>query len=174
MVEKDRIVEHPRRSADRLIQSEGSHAGTPDAPYERTDARPTPVFRVGLLLLVALGVGVAAVAGFLHVLERRAIANDPPPHPLAAPREIPPEPRLQTSAGVDAVADAPRPEEPFTNQGAAEHEKRQAEELSTYGWVDRATGAVRIPVERALELVLEEGLPSAGQGAGPGAGGERR
>ncbi len=39
---------------------------------------------------------------------------------------------------------------------------REAEalELTTYGWVDRNTGVVRIPIERAKELILERGLPS--------------
>lgn len=33
-------------------------------------------------------------------------------------------------------------------------------ELTTYGWVDRNAGVVRIPIERAKELILERGLPS--------------
>lgn len=36
---------------------------------------------------------------------------------------------------------------------------REAAELNSYGWVDRTNGIVRIPVERAMELVLERGLP---------------
>ena len=32
--------------------------------------------------------------------------------------------------------------------------------LRTYGWLDRERGVVRIPIERALELVAKEGLPS--------------
>ena len=161
MVEKERVVDEPRRSADRLIQSEGSHPGTPDEAYEHTDARPKPIFGVGVLLLLLLGAVLAVVAGFLIALERREIAGEEQPHPLAAAREIPPEPRLQTRSGVDGVVDAPRPDEPFTNQGAVEHAHREAAELSSYGWVDRATGAVRIPLERAIDLALEEGFPSA-------------
>jgi hypothetical protein len=34
--------------------------------------------------------------------------------------------------------------------------------LSTYGWVDRAAGTVRIPIDRAMRLLLERGLPGAG------------
>jgi hypothetical protein len=33
---------------------------------------------------------------------------------------------------------------------------RSQQELSTYGWVDRESGVVRLPVERAMELVLED------------------
>lgn len=34
------------------------------------------------------------------------------------------------------------------------------ERLATYGWVDREAGLVHVPVERAVELVLAEGLPT--------------
>lgn len=36
---------------------------------------------------------------------------------------------------------------------------REHEALTTYGWTDRNTGAVRIPIERAKDLLLERGLP---------------
>jgi hypothetical protein len=34
----------------------------------------------------------------------------------------------------------------------------QWEQLETYGWVDKEGGVVRIPIERAMDLVLERGL----------------
>ena len=39
---------------------------------------------------------------------------------------------------------------------------RQTEQelLQSYGWVDRAAGIARIPLQRAMELVAEHGLPS--------------
>jgi hypothetical protein len=37
--------------------------------------------------------------------------------------------------------------------------KSEHERLTTYG-LDRNTGAVRIPIDRAKELVLERGLPA--------------
>ena len=39
--------------------------------------------------------------------------------------------------------------------------------LNSYGWVDRGNNVVRIPIDRAMKLTLERGLPSrpaAGQG----------
>lgn len=36
----------------------------------------------------------------------------------------------------------------------------QTERLSSYGWVDKNTGVVHVPIERAMQLVLKEGLPS--------------
>jgi hypothetical protein len=39
--------------------------------------------------------------------------------------------------------------------------EREKELLTSYGWVDRERGVVRIPIERAKELLVERGLPSA-------------
>ena len=53
------------------------------------------------------------------------------------------EPMLQ----VDPVADM--------EAMAAEENER----LNSYGWVDKEAGIVRIPIERAIELTAEQGLP---------------
>ncbi len=47
---------------------------------------------------------------------------------------------------------------------------REAEDqvLATYGWVDRQKGVVRIPIERAMELLAQRGLPA--RAAQPAAG----
>ena len=39
---------------------------------------------------------------------------------------------------------------------AADLRVQEVETLSTYGWVDQEKGTVRIPVEQATELVIEE------------------
>jgi hypothetical protein len=40
-------------------------------------------------------------------------------------------------------------------------------ELHSYGWIDRKNGTVRIPIERAMQLILERGLPDVGRGQTP-------
>jgi hypothetical protein len=57
---------------------------------------------------------------------------------------LPPPPRLQTNPRGDLL------------------ELREAEDrvLATYGWVDRKAGVVRIPIEQAMKLTVERGLPS--------------
>jgi hypothetical protein len=37
--------------------------------------------------------------------------------------------------------------------------------LSTYGYVDQNAGTVRIPIERAMDLIAQRGLPARTQGA---------
>lgn len=41
----------------------------------------------------------------------------------------------------------------------AEFAKREQEILHTYGWVDRSAGTVRIPIDKAKDLLMERGLP---------------
>ena len=42
---------------------------------------------------------------------------------------------------------------------------RAAEEavLNSYGWVDKDSGRVRIPIERAMEILAKKGLPARKQ-----------
>ena len=37
---------------------------------------------------------------------------------------------------------------------------KEEAELNTYGWINRTAGVVRIPVARAMDLLLERGLPT--------------
>jgi hypothetical protein len=62
------------------------------------------------------------------------------------PQFHPPAPALQT--GVSGDLETFRQEE--------------EEALQKYGWVDRKTGVVRIPLQRARELILQRGLPQTG------------
>jgi hypothetical protein len=120
-----------------------SEHGGGAARYEASDARAKPLLVFGAallgLVLVALGVCAWIVARRSAAFETRQRA-----HPMDAFRPIPTAPLLQPSPSVDMQAQRAR-------------ERRL---LATYGWVDPAEGRVRVPIERAMELVLEEGLPA--------------
>ena len=55
-----------------------------------------------------------------------------------------PTPRLQTDNG---------------NQDLADLHVRESLLLDHYSWIDRSQGKVRIPIERAMELIAQHGLP---------------
>jgi hypothetical protein len=38
--------------------------------------------------------------------------------------------------------------------------------LNSYGWVDQKAGIVRIPIERAMDIVAQRGLPAPPPGPG--------
>ncbi len=111
--------------------------------HEASDVRVGPL--LGLLALLALGCLFALwlMRAMFRSFDSGARSRDLPGHVLADERQVTPQPRLQ--------ADPP-----------AENARSAAAEraiLESYAWIDRDAGIVRIPVERALELVLEEGLP---------------
>ena len=79
-------------------------------------------------------------------LEQRAARRD-----VEAPRARPvspappPAPRLQSDPAGEL----------------AQHRALEARRTEEYAWIDRPAGVVRVPVERAMELLLERGLPVA-------------
>jgi hypothetical protein len=117
--------------------------GSLDAGHETADVRVRPL----LLALLLLALGCAGAFWLMRTLFRMyqadALALEPPPHPMAATRPMPEGPRLQTAPAADMRA----------------YLRARERELERYGWIDREAGVVRLPVERAAELVLEEGLP---------------
>ncbi len=114
--------------------------------YERSDAtlRPIVLFTLALTLLVVASFWAMRV--LFEQLDERADAADKAPHPMYQPVE-PPAPRLQRETSADLIA----------------HRERERELTTRYEWIDRSTGAVRIPVERAMQLTVERGLPTRGE-----------
>jgi hypothetical protein len=115
--------------------------------------------RVVVIFAIALAAGavlilVAVWLVFLyfgHVADAAYSREYPLAH-VGAPLP-PPEPRLQT-----------QPREDLKRLRAAEEEV-----LHSYGWIDASAGVVHIPIERAMELTLERGLPSRAEVPGGGA-----
>jgi ATP-dependent exoDNAse (exonuclease V) alpha subunit len=52
--------------------------------------------------------------------------------------------------------------------------KKQNEVLGSYDWVDQKNGVVRIPIERAMDLLAQRGLPVISQGDAARAAGENK
>lgn len=100
-------------------------------------------FLAGLTIGVLVTLGLARVV--FDVLESRAERRDERPLPIVveAGHSRPPAPILQVS--------------PPRDMGALR--AREDARLSGYGWVDRAGGVVRIPIDRAIEVTAERGLP---------------
>lgn len=121
-------------------ETQAAHGG-----YERRDVSVKFFTAVvaGLFAILLLGMSVSLWFENQRIeAQRRA---DTPPSPLAdTVPNLPPEPRLQVTPSVDL-------------------QKFRAEEdaaLDNYAWIDAKTGIVRIPIERAMELTAERGLPA--------------
>ncbi len=157
-------AEHPRIAA-----SQGDVVNAPSGPgqadsasesgsvpgYETRDANTAGV----LGFLGALAMVIAFVFLCTWGLFRQYTVSDQTggsASVFANVREVPPGPVLQV-----------RPDEDLEHMLA-----RQKQTLETYGWENRQAGTVRIPIERAMELLLQKGLPVADAGsAGAAAGG---
>ncbi len=118
------------------------------ANYERKDA---DVWGLGLLagaLLLGIVIILLSVSGLLRALTTGNIleshARDPEPESKVAF----PSPGLQ----VDPARDLRRE---LATEGA---------ELDEYEWVNKEAGIARIPIRRAMQLIMKEGLPEVGGG----------
>ena len=85
--------------------------------------------------------------------------------PVAAAAPERPEAAGRVYPDVNAIGSPTGPHPKLlVNEPAnlAEFRAREHEVLTTYAWEDRNSGVVRIPVERAKELLIERGLPVRG------------
>ena len=100
-------------------------------------------FAAGLTVVTAfIAFGVWLLFQYFAAREARPVFTE---YPLAAQESRePPEPRLQTN---------PR-------QDLNDLRAREDQLLTSYSWVDKNAGVVRIPIDRAMQLVVERGLPT--------------
>jgi hypothetical protein len=96
-----------------------------------------------VLVVVTALLGAALWYGFLFYPENVALASDP-----AQP--------LTKSPVYDLMPALPANLAVSYDQWKAE----QQEQLNSYGWVDQANGIAHIPVETAMDLLAEQGLPT--------------
>lgn len=117
----------------------------PNAGHEKRDISIKSVVLFGVYLTVAAVAIHLAIWVLWGQLNRAADRADTNEYPLAAamPSQLPPAPRLQV--------------QPREEMKALSRDEERV--LGSYGWIDRTAGIVRLPVDRAVELVLERGLP---------------
>jgi hypothetical protein len=116
------------------------------AGYEHTDVDPGVGYSFALWLAVAMVISGAIVYGTFWFLEGRSVSIDQATrtYPLAVGQsQDPPTPRLQT--------------QPFKDVWELKAAERGV--LHSYGWVDRASGVVHIPIDRAMQITLQRGFP---------------
>ncbi|OFW11631.1 MAG: hypothetical protein A3F69_06365 [Acidobacteria bacterium RIFCSPLOWO2_12_FULL_66_10] len=122
-------------------------ANPPGAQHEHTDIDPAIGYRFALWLSVAMLISVGIVYGTFWFFEgqARGASEAAQKYPLAVGQvKEPPLPNLQKQPFKDIF------------------QLRQAEaaQLGSYGVVDREAGVVHIPIDRAMELMLQRGFPA--------------
>ena len=136
----------------------------PEPGFEREDlsTRGAFAFMIGLAIVgITIYFVIAHMYSFLDNYERSRMATASP---------------LVTSKGtMSRVVTQDYMDKQFKENGAPMLETNergqfrdflvnQENQLNSYGWVDEKAGVAHIPIERAMELVVQQGLPVCSQG----------
>jgi hypothetical protein len=141
--------------------------------YERRDIGVAGViyFLVGLALFGLIAHFIAT--GLFHYLERRGEAEQTPVSPLTAnapkdTRHLPPEYASDAESRdyEKYLKNFPAPQLEIDERNQLDKIRLDEEQtLNTYDYIDKKAGTVRIPIDRAMDLIAQRGLPVHGQGA---------
>jgi hypothetical protein len=125
-----------------LVTPEGSS-------YEHTDANVWVIAKFGLWLALTAIVVHFAIGGLWKLLVAQSQETQEQQYPLAAKIDpkLPPEPRLQQ----------------FPANEIWRFRTDEEERLHSYGYVNKEAGVVHIPIEQAMRLTIERGLPTRTQ-----------
>lgn len=139
--------------------------------YEISDANTGGI----VVFLIALGISVLVFFVFCFgmgkVINNALDRHDGPVNKWNAANQIAPRKAIQSNPALEQAQLAkltqqfpnPRLETDDGNLDLAQLHEREDLLLNYYSWIDRSKGTVRIPIERAMELIAQHGLPVAPQ-----------
>ncbi len=125
--------------------------------YETSDAHTGLIWIVAVVLVICVALSVLATTQTFHLLRDRNEAaqqrsdNERVTQSVSGTQSRFPEPRLQVAPQLDL----------------ADMRAREEAELHNYGWIDQKAGVVRLPIDRAMELMAQRGLPVRGDPNAP-------
>jgi hypothetical protein len=121
-------------------------ADNPDVAHESSDVNVNAVLGFGAGLLVVAAVVHLFLWWLMGIYEGQHQRAQTQVFPMAAGQtdRRPPEPRLQDN-----------PQQELRDLRA-----KQEALLNGYGWVNKENGVARIPIDEAMRMVIEKGLPA--------------
>jgi hypothetical protein len=138
------------------MSEEKNKNGAPQhAEFERQDLTAKSVV-IFLVVLAVIGIASHIVlTGMYGYLDRYEQAHQPPQNPLVPKAEAD-----TRRASTEDEQKFPQPRLETDERGELSSVRsREEQTLNSYGWVDEKAGTVRIPIERAMELTAQRGLP---------------
>jgi hypothetical protein len=126
----------------------------PDDTFEHEDlsASDAMYFMAGLAVT---GIVIALVVfGMYRLLDSYTRTHQPAVSPMATAET---DTRSVTHRDVQSFPE-PRLEESERSELRSYTDEEETK-LATYDWVDKSKGVVRIPIDRAMELIVKRGLP---------------
>ncbi len=152
---EDPMTNRPSPNQPMINQPTINHDG-----FEQEDlsSRSALYFLAGLVLVgLVVYLIVFGIYRFLDSYER---AHQPPLSPMATPQA---DTRTVTHEDTQTFPQ-PRLEENERTQ-LRQFIEDQDRKLATYDWLDKDRGTVRIPIDRAMELIAQRGLPVRPEGS---------
>jgi hypothetical protein len=143
----------------------------PELGYEASDINTRSVLVFLISLSAFIVVFFIFVFGMGKVINTELVKHDGPPskwnQATAAPHER--GKSMQSTAAMEQQQfqlmterfPSPRVQRDDGDQDMADMHQKEDLLLDHYTWVDQQQGVVRIPIERAMELIVEKGLPVA-------------
>lgn len=153
----DKMTSQPTSNQPMPNQPTSSHDGF---EHEDLTSKGPYYFMAGLVLLCLVIYLIAF--GIYHALDKYETAHQPAVSPMVTPEA---DTRTMTHEETQTFPQ-PRLEENERTQLRSFIED-QDQKLATYDWVDKDKGILRIPIDRAMELVAKRGLPVHAEGASP-------
>ncbi|HXK04112.1 MAG TPA: hypothetical protein VMS37_17035 [Verrucomicrobiae bacterium] len=114
--------------------------------HETSDINVWAVGKFAIALVVVTAVSLVLLFGLMKYFQSRETTEVVK---TVDPAQVFPQPQLQKTPIPDL------------RQFHAEEDKI----LDSYGWVDQPKGIVRIPIDRAIDVLAQRGLPSRAGGA---------
>jgi hypothetical protein len=126
--------------------SEPHEPDNPEIVHEESDVNVRAILGFGIALVVAAAIILVFLWWLQGLYQRQTERAQMQAYPLAAGQQeqLPPIPRLQEHPQEDM----------------SELRERQQALLNGYSWVNRDAGIVRIPIEEAMRIVVQRGLPT--------------
>ncbi len=161
-------LDHNEPDDKKFLGSHGPSEIDASAGYEQSDVRVTGiiVFLVSLAILVAV-CGIVTY-GMGKLINARMNKEDGPNNKWTKTAQIrelgnlPSNPEMQNKvAEITRSFPTPRVQTDDGNQDVADLHAREDLLLDNYTWVDQSQGKVRIPIERAMQIIAQKGLPVA-------------
>ncbi|HUA00574.1 MAG TPA: hypothetical protein VMB02_09605 [Candidatus Aquilonibacter sp.] len=121
--------------------------------YERRDANVGGLLQFAFWMAVLLAVTLVGMKfTFDHFKKVQPLGATASPMVGENEEALPPRPRLQVQPHLEL--------EDFC--------AAQQQAVDSYSWIDRQSGVVHIPVDRAMDLILQRGLPTRPASEAPG------
>lgn len=141
----------------------------PQGEFEHEDLSARAIFSFLLGLAVVCVVVYFILLGVYDLLDAYQRKHQPQPNPLVTTVETD-----TRTARPETRMKFPEPRLEVNERGELKDFRLDEEtQLNTYGWVDQKAGVARIPIDRAMQLIVQRGLPVRPQGAIPPVATER-